>query len=226
MMRLSTNYVIALALFVSATSEAAPATAQTASLGMTSTRASGVVSIQTDPVLSNGRLVMKVAAHNSTSNPSELSLASVQVRLGSEKPIALLTVDQLITEARGGPSAEQSLSAAHQASDYSRPTTTTSQSGELDVSGITGASNAIGRGVPERPSGKSKLKSDPATEAQVEALKAGILQTLAVPAGKAVGAQVVTEKIKFPRKDPRVLHVTVTFNGDTHEFEFEAPPAK
>ena len=204
---------------------AAPATSQTASLGLTSTRATGSVSVQTDPVLSSGRLVMKVAAHNSSDKPVELTSAAVQVFIGADKPVMVLTVDQLVAEARGGPAAERSMNSAHQSSNYSRPTTTTSGSGELDVSGITGASDAVGRAVSERSSSRP-AKTDPATEAYVEALKTGILQSLQIAPGKAAGAQVVTEKLKFARKDPHVLRVVVAFNGESHEFEFEAPPAK
>jgi hypothetical protein len=148
------------------------------------------------------------------------------VFIGVDKPVTLLTVDQLIAEARGGPSAERTMNSAHQSSNYSRPTTSTTRSGELDVTGVTGSTDAIGRSVAERSSARPATKSDPATEAQVEALKAGILQSIQIAPGKAAGAQVVTEKLKFARKDPHVLRVVVAFNGDSHEFEFEAPPAK
>ena len=70
------------------------------------------------------------------------------------------------------------------------------------------------------------MSNDPAVQQQVEALKAGILQTATVEPGKATGAQLVTEKIKFSRKEEKVLHVTVDFNGEQHQFDFEAPPAK
>jgi len=216
----------AMTVLVNATVLAAPATSQTASLGLTSTRPAGTVSVQTDPVLSNGRLVMKVAAHNASDKPAQLASSAVQVFIG-EKSVALLTLDQLVTEARGGPSAERSMNSAHQSSNYSRPTTTTTTSGEMDVSGITGASDAIGRSVSERSSSRpAKTNTDPATEAYVEALTAGILQSMQIAPGKAAGAQVVTEKLKFARKDPRVLRVVVAFNGESHEFEFESPPAK
>jgi hypothetical protein len=216
------------ALCAGSSSNGAPATAQSASSGLTSTRTSGVVSIQADPVLSSGRLVLKVAAHNPTDKAAELSSSAVNIFI-ADKPVALLTVDQLIDEARGGPPAERSANSAHQSSNYSRPTTSTSRSGELDVNGVTGASGRVGS-VPERSSSRSGSRSaptsDPVVEARVEALKAGILQTLAIPPGKAAGAQVVTEKLKFSRRDPRVVRAIVVFNGESHEFEFEAPPAK
>lgn len=225
MNRIAPTSCVALAWLLNATAFAAPATSQTASLGITSTRGAGAVSVQTDPVLSNGRLVMKIAAHNSSDKEAELTSTAVQVFIGANKPVAVLTLDQLIAEARGGPSAERSMNSAHQSSNYSRPTTTTTSSGELDVTGVTGASDAIGRSVSER-SGARPPKTDPATEAYVEALRSGILQSVQIAPGKAAGAQVVTEKLKFTRKDPRVLRVVVAFNGESHEFEFEAAPAK
>jgi hypothetical protein len=225
MNRFASMSCLVTALSINVVALAAPATSQTASLGLTSTKSAGTVSVQTDPVLSNGRLVMKVAAHNSSDKPAELASTAVQVFIGADKPVAVLTLDQLIAEARGGPSAERSMNSAHQSSNYSRPTTTTTASGEMDVSGITGGNDAVGRAMSERSSVPT-AKKDPATEAYVEALRAGILQATQVAPGKASGAQVVTEKLKFPRKDPRVMRVAVAFNGESHEFVFEAPPAK
>ncbi len=212
--------------FAWATSTFAAASAQS-SIALSSTLQKGVVNIQADPTLVNGRLVLKVAAHNSTDQPQQLTSSALRIFIGNDTtPVATLTVDQLIAEARGGPAAERSMNSTHQSSRYSRPTTTTSRSGELDVAGVTGASGAIVQLTPERSNDKSRLKSDPATEAQVEALQAGILQSLIIPPGQAAGAQVVTEKLKFARKEPRMVRLVVSFAGEAHEFEFDAPPAK
>jgi hypothetical protein len=61
---------------------------------------------------------------------------------------------------------------------------------------------------------------------QQDALNAAILHTQAIAAASAAGGQIVTEKIRFGRKDEHALRVVVDFNGEQHQFDFAAPPAK
>jgi hypothetical protein len=63
-------------------------------------------------------------------------------------------------------------------------------------------------------------------KAQIEALNAAILQPKTIAPASAGGGQVVTDKLKFGRKDERALHVTVDFNGEQHEFNFAVPVGK
>jgi hypothetical protein len=93
------------------------------------------------------------------------------------------------------------------------------------VTGMTGGGGMMGNTAAQRVE-ETKPANDPLVQQQVDALKAGILQTATVEPGKATGGQVVTEKIKFSRKEPKVMHVVVDFNGEQHQFDFEAPPAK
>jgi hypothetical protein len=203
---------------------AAPATSQTASIGLTSTLDKGIVSIMTDPVLTDGRLILKVVAHNPTSEPLHLGAGDVRVLTAAGKPVSILSLDDLIAEAKGTGSGRK---VAHESSSYSRPQTSTTRTGELDVTGMTGGSDVVGRAVTEGTSAAADASTnDPAVQQQIEALKAGILQTVTVEPGKAAGGQLVTGKIKFSRKEERVLRVVVGFNGEQHEFNFEAPPAK
>jgi len=58
---------------------------------------------------------------------------------------------------------------------------------------------------------------------QIADLSAAILQPVQVAPAAAVGGQVVTQKIKFGRKEERSLRVVVEFNGEQHEFAFAAP---
>jgi hypothetical protein len=200
---------------------AATATSQTASVGLTSTLNKGIVSIMTDPTLAGGRLIIKVVAHNPTAEPKILSAADVHVFTAAGKPVPVLGLDQLIAEVSG---ATDSRSRDHQSSNYSRPQASTSATGELDVTGITGASDAVGRTVSTQSSGHAAA-DDPAVQQQIDGLKAGILQSVTIAPGTAAGGQLVTDKIKFPRKEEKALRVVVDFNGEQHEFNFEAPPA-
>lgn len=203
---------------------AAIATSQTASIGLTSTMDKGIVSIMTDPVLADDRLVLKVVAHNPTSEPLTLRASDVHVFTAAGKEIGIQSLDSLIAQIAGS-----SRGSGHaQAGNYSRAPTMTTRTGEMDVTGIAGSTDAIGNAVSEQSARRSgaDVSDDPVVQQQIDGLKAGILQTVTVEPGKATGGQLVTEKIKFSRKEAKALHVTVEFNGETHQFDFEAPPAK
>jgi hypothetical protein len=58
---------------------------------------------------------------------------------------------------------------------------------------------------------------------QIANLNAGILHPITIASASAAGGQVVTQKLKFARKESRVLHVVVEFNGEEHVFDFDAP---
>jgi len=69
-------------------------------------------------------------------------------------------------------------------------------------------------------------KSDPKVQQQIDALNAAILHNLTIAPAAVSGGQVVTEKLKFGRKEAHDLHLVVEFNGEQHEFDFPSPPAK
>ncbi len=73
------------------------------------------------------------------------------------------------------------------------------QDGRLDVSGFSGANQTVGGGlspqVQAQIGGSRKLGK--ADQAQVESLKAAILQPTEVAPGKAVGGQIVSEKLEI-----------------------------
>jgi len=54
----------------------------------------------------------------------------------------------------------------------------------------------------------------------------GILHDLTIAPATVAGGQIVTEKLKFARKEAHDLHVVVDFNGERHEFDFAAPPPR
>lgn len=211
-------------LLVAATFLLSNAYAQNVVLGLKSDKDKGTVSIQADPTLSDGRLVLKVVAFNPSQRPAALAAENIRVQTAAGKAVTILSLDQLLAEVTGDDPTRDERN--HQNSNYSRPQTTTARSGELDVSGITGASDAIGRTVSGNARGRGKPADDPQIQQQVDALRAGILQTTSIAPSQAGGGQIVTDKIKFGRKDEKSLRVTVSFNGEQHEFAFEAPPAK
>jgi hypothetical protein len=183
-----------------------------------------------DPTLADGRLVLKVVAYNQTKAPAQLSDANVKVFTAAGKPVPLMTLERLIDEVRGVAAPQVSYSEAPIAvgSGESRSVGTQSPAGEPDLGGYTGANNpAGGRNNPysRTIANSSPESTDPEMRKQIDGLKAAVLQTMSIAPASASGGQIVTEKLKFSRKEQKALRVIVDFNGELHEFLFEAPPA-
>ena len=193
--------------------------------GLVSTLPGGVISIKADPVLSNGRLVLRVAAFNNGTAPAVINPADIKLFTAAGQPVALLSLDQLIAEISSPAPARPTGSAT----GYGGPAVATGQDGRPDVSNFSGANQTVGGGLSSQvqaqiaTSGRKLSKAD---QAQVDGLKAAILQPTEVAPGKAVGGQIVSEKLKFDRDGSRELKMLVRFNGEKHGFIFTAPPAK
>jgi hypothetical protein len=69
-------------------------------------------------------------------------------------------------------------------------------------------------------------KDDPKLQAQIASLNAAVLHDLTIAPAAAAGGQIVTEKLKFARKEAHDLRLVVNFNGEQHEFDFAAPPSR
>ena len=184
--------------------------AASAIAGVSSTKDRGIVSIVSDPALVSGRLLLKVVAFNRMKEPATLSSADVKVLGADGHEIGLVPIEQLIKEAgKGGHASSASMNNVHQSSNYSRPTTSRGSDGGLDVTNYTGANDSVDREIVSRSATADEPHSDAKSQKQVDDLKAGILQTITVDSAKAAGGQVVTNKLKFGRKDPREINVVV-----------------
>jgi hypothetical protein len=194
------------------------AMAQDIKAGITSTKAASAVSISADPALSDGRLILRVAAQNRTKAPAPFGPASVRVATVGGEAIAIRPLSALIAETRAAAGMETSGSI----SGFSEnPALLSNNSGQKDVTGFTGGMNAgVARGGSRR---KLKPADVAAAEAQIAALKAGILADTVIAPGQLAAGQLVTEKIKLPGKRERGLVVTVTLAGEEHSFTFDAP---
>ena len=199
-----------------------------AALGLSSNKERGVVSVMTEPALADGRLLIKIVAFNRKNEPASFSDANVKVSTVTGKAVALVPLEQLVREAKkeaGRPSTAGVND--HDPSLYSHPGVQTNGAGgagEPELGGYSGANNPTAGVVNPhtRASSRSALSEEQLAE-RIAALNAGILQTLTVPPASAAGGQVVTEKLKFSRKEARALHLVVEFNGEQHEFDFETP---
>jgi hypothetical protein len=192
--------------------------------GLSSRKERGVVSVVADPALADGRLILKVVAFNKTDQAAGFGDEnSVKVFTAAGKPVAVIPLDKLIAETQG--EGTQRGSRQHDPANYSGRAISHDDAGRPNVAGYTGGGGISGGISPYTDTPVSVRQDNPAAQAQVEALKAAILQPKTIAPSTAAGGQIVTEKLRFSRKEDRALRVVVAFNGEEHEFNFE-PPAK
>ncbi|MDB6088615.1 MAG: hypothetical protein JWN85_1399 [Gammaproteobacteria bacterium] len=197
--------------------------------GLTSTKAHGVVKLVSDPTLSDGRLVLKVVAFNRTSLPSSFGPEDIKVFTAAGQPIAVMTLEQLVQETKTASGhSDKGGNTFHDPSSYSGPTLTHDSAGRPNVGNYTGAAgNNTGPLLSSRTSMDERARGDDKQlQQRIDALNAAILHAQSITAASAAGGQIVTEKIKFGRKDEHALRVVVDFNGEQHEFDFAAPPSR
>jgi hypothetical protein len=180
----------------------------------------GYVTVQSDLVLNDDRLMLTVGAFNKSAKPESLSPDAISVATAAGKPVALASLAQLEDETRaafGGPPA-RSPEAYGKLSTMQRPI-------DVTASGEDGSNASAGDGLRSSDTAIPKKKKVDAAKLQaaLDNLRAGILQGVAVEPRAAAGGQVVTQAIKFGRGEPRKLKVAVDFAGERHEFEFEVP---
>ena len=192
--------------------------------GLTSTKDHGVVKVQSDPTLAQGRLVLKIVAFNRTNVPSRFGPDDVKVFTAAGQTVPLMTLDQLVEETRGSSGGSRTTTDTF---GTSGPTITHDAAGRPDVGNFTGGSSSMGASYSTRTKRPDSSKADdPKVQQQIATLSAAILQPSPVAPSATVGGQVVTQKIKFGRKEERALRVVVELNGEQHAFEFAAPGEK
>jgi hypothetical protein len=190
---------------------------------VSSTKERGTVSVLADPALADGRLVLKVVAFNRTKEAVSFGPDSVVISTASGQRVALLSLEQLVKEARaaGGRAGR----ADHNPANYSGAGISQNSAGQPDVGNYTGSHTPIGGGVSPHtqaatPSGGTE---DASLQQQIANLEAAVLHPLTIAPGAAAGGQVVTEKLKLKRKDDRTLLIAVDLSGEHHEIRLIAP---
>jgi len=193
--------------------------------GLTSKKELGTVSVMADPTLSDGRLVLRVVAQNRTKSDAGFGPENVKISTAAGTAVKLLSLDQLVAETKAA-SGGDSGAMARSAVSHSGPIMSHDASGRPDVTNYTGGNTSMnGIDVNQARSQRSG-KVDPKVQQQVDALNAAILHNLTIAPAAVSGGQVVTEKLKFARKEAHDLHLVVEFNGEQHEFNFPSPPAR
>ena len=187
------------------------------------------VSVLVEPALSDGRLVIRIAAQNRTTAPVAFGPGTVTLAKAAGEPIALRPLQRLVDDVRiaAGMPVEAAAGGAPTAGAYASPQMMSDTSGRVDVSGYTGGTALAGdeiirRSNQRRSEAKPTISAQEA-ESQIAALKQVILQDSTVQPKQVAAAQVVSEKLKFKKGEDRTVHLWVRFAGDEHSFTLAAP---
>lgn len=192
--------------------------------GLTSTKEQGVVSVMSDPALSGGQLILKVVAKNRTQTPSSFGPANVTLLTAAGTPVKLITLDQLVAQTKAA-AAGSVASGSRNMGGHDGPIMTRDSAGRPDVTGYTGGNqNMAGVDINQVRSRTKAVDQDPKVQQQIASLNAAILHDVTIAPAAVAGGQLVTEKLKFGRKEVHELRLVVEFNGERHEFNFAAPP--
>jgi hypothetical protein len=217
--RAACSAILAAAALSGVASAAAQAVAE-------SKMAQSSVSMLVEPQLKDGRLVVKVAAKNLGSASVAFGPSSIGIAKPDGQAIAIYPLSSLVNDVRlaAGLPAASTPQTAPTAGAYASPQQTT-RDGRMDVTGFTGGSTI---GGDEYVRQNSSNKSKPAittveAEAQIAALKQAILQDSTLGVGQVAAGQVVTEQLKFGKKEDRTLHLRVRVGSEVHGFTIEAP---
>jgi hypothetical protein len=194
--------------------------------GLTSTKDQGVVSVMSDPTLADGRLVLKVVAKNRAPAAASFGPQNVKVFTAAGAPVKLMSLEQLVTQTRTA-AGDGSATFAQAPIGNAGPGMRHDSFGRPDVSTYTGGNDTMnGINLGQRVTASQVAKDDPKLQEQIASLNAAILQDMTIAPAAVAGGRIVTEKLKFARKEAHDLHVVVDFNGEHHEFDFAAPPTR
>lgn len=184
------------------------------------------VSVLVDPQLSDGRLVVKIAAKNLTAHSVPFGPAGVSIAKLNGQAIALYPLQSLVNDVRvaAGMSVEGPAGAAPTQGAYASPQMSV-RDGRVDPTGFTGGS-VVGRDEYIRRNQTRRRKatiSEADAQAQIGALKQAILQDSTLAPGQIAVGQVVSEKLSFKKGEDRTLHLRIRIAGDEHGFTIAAP---
>lgn len=208
-----------------------PALAQPAAPAeLRSQKPGGLVVVQPEPALSDGRLVMRIVAFNQTTAPVNLRASDITITTATGAPVSLIPLSELIQQARvaaGAPREDLTTYGAGVGAPQGLSTHMTAQTSVDNFTGGAGMAAAAVAGAASSRSAKPlSAQAQAALDAEVAGLKAAILDSAEIAPRVAAGGQVVTEKLKFKGADRRGLKVSVSFAGEVHAFTLTAPPAR
>lgn len=193
-----------------------------------STQSQSSVSVVVEPALSDGRLVLKVAAKNQSGAPVPFGPSAVRIAKLDGRPIPTYPLQSLIDDVRAaaGMAPEGSIASAPTQGAYAAPQQTIREGGQMDVTGYTGGAAVGGDEYVRRTQPRRRTKpsiSEAEAQQQIAVLKAAILQDSSLGPNQVAAGQVVSAPLQLKKGEDRTLHLHVRVGSDDHSFTIKAP---
>lgn len=227
------RYQFRSSLFALAVMSAVPANSQTSAAPEVtmaeSAEPNSNVTIAVEPALSDGRLIIKVAAQNRSTAPVRFGPGSMSITKAGGELVALVPLQRLVEEvnvAAGNLSGPATPGHASN-SAYAAPSMPVNSEGRVDVSGYTGGM-AVAPDETVRRAKRDRSRAEPAisreeADRQIGMLRAAILQDSTLQPQQIAAGQIVSEPLKFKKGEDRLLHLRLHIAGDEHSFTLAAP---
>lgn len=220
------QFLLLSAALVLAPPAVAQAAAAEAAAAAESKQAHSTVSLEVEPRLDEGRLVIKLAAENRATAPVAFGPADVTIAKLNGQPVALMSLQQLTNDVRlaAGMKAEVT---APSSNTYATQAMSTDAMGHMDVSNFHGSMGISGDQIVRDTNHDSAPKKPTITKAeanqQITALKQAILQNSTLAPGQIAVGELVSAPLKLAKGEDHTLHVWVKIAGDEHTFTIAAP---
>jgi hypothetical protein len=191
-----------------------------------SVKPQSAVSVLVEPKLSDGRLILKLAAKNLGKSAVAFGPSAISIAKPNGEVVAVYPLQSLIEDVRAAAGTSPADNPPTQGA-YAAPQLSISPiraGGQVDVTGYTGGA-AVGTDEYRRSRAKRTNPSitEAEAQAQIAALKQAILQDTTLAPGRVIAAEVVSAKLKFAKGEERILHVRVRIAGDDHSFTVAVP---
>jgi len=193
---------------------------------LSSTKDHGRVSLLPADSLSGGRFLIRIAAQNGGAAPTSFGVTDIHITTAGGRAVALVPLDKLIAETHAAARANsraQANVAPHSPDAYSHDDAAALRDSAGNVvqgnwGGAAGSAPVV-QSYDARGGGTAAADE----QAQVAALRAGVLQSSTVPPGGVAAGQLVTEALKFKGREEHSLHIVILLNGEQHEFDVPVP---
>jgi hypothetical protein len=180
------------------------------------------VSLEVEPKLDDGRVVLKLAAQNRTAAPIAFGPADVTIARLNGQPVPLMSLQQLTNDVRLAAGMKPDV-AAPTSNTYATQAMTTDSTGHLDVSNFHGSMGISGGQIVRDTSHNKPSISRAQAQQQIDGLKQAILQDSTMAPGQIAVGELVSAPLKLAAGEDRTLHVWVKIAGDEHSFTIAAP---
>jgi hypothetical protein len=192
----------------------------------------GAVQITPLGVNQQGRLVFGVAAFNETDQASNFGIENVSAAANGE-PLRIFTHAEMERQAKNAATAALIVAAvAGAASAYAAQQNATTTSTYTTPRGVytyrhyNPLAAQLGVSVAAAGTAATTVGIAKTLDATLEGLSATVLQTTTIDPDEAFGGQVTTDRVSVPSNGSLAAMLSVTWNGETHLFNWNVTKAQ